>query len=109
MLEHTEGHHSYYVYIITNAHKTVLYIGVSNNLRRRLAEHQLNASTGAQTFAAKFKCFHLIYYERFGWIQLAIAREKQLKGWTRQKKLELISSFNPDLEFLESKYTERAS
>ncbi len=101
MIEYTEGHHTYYVYIITNSYRTVLYIGVTNNLGRRLGEHGQNAQTNAKTFAAKYKCIHLVYYEKFSWIQLAICREKELKGWTRQKKLKLITSLNPELEFLE--------
>ena len=91
----------YVVYIITNKHKTVLYTGVTNNLSRRLIEHNENIRLGRKTFAAKYKCKHLLYYEAYDWAQDAIAREKQIKGWVRAKKLELIKTTNPNFDFLE--------
>jgi putative endonuclease len=54
-----------------------------------------------ESFASKYKCKHLLYYEKFTWIQEAIAREKEIKGWRRQKKLNLIKTINPNLKFLE--------
>ena len=83
----------YYVYILTNPGKTVLYIGVTNNLRRRLDEHRQNK--GKSTFAGKYYCHKLIYYEEFRNINHAIEREKELKGWTRIKKENLIATMNP--------------
>ena len=91
----------YYIYVLTNKHKTVLYIGVTNDLARRLVDHNDNIIGGRKTFAAKYKCKHLIYYEEYDWIQEAIAREKEIKGWVRTKKLKLIKSVNPNLNFLE--------
>jgi putative endonuclease len=75
-----------YVYIATNKSRT-LYIGVTNNLERRLWEHK--QKTGSK-FAARYNITRLVYYEEFADIRDAIAREKQLKGWRRDKKIDLI-------------------
>jgi putative endonuclease len=91
--------HQYFIYITTSHKKTVLYTGVTNNLEQRLIEHYLNRGK-PNTFAGKYFCYHLLYYEKFQWIQDAIAREKELKGWIRDKKLELIKTINPDFKFL---------
>lgn len=99
-----EGIHTYYVYIISNAYRTTFYIGVTNNLGSRLQQHHENIENGKKTFAAKYNLRYLVYYERFSWIQNGIAREKELKGWRREKKLALIRSFNPDLMFLEDRF-----
>ena len=69
------GLHNYFVYIVTNVNKTVLYTGVTNNLSKRLYEHEQNAKTNQTHFTGKYKCFYLIYWERFEWIEHAIARE----------------------------------
>ena len=84
--------HIYFVYIISNKHNNVIYTGVTNNLERRMLEHKskFNAS-----FTAKYNCNKLVYFEEFQWIQDAIAREKQLKGGSRLKKMNLINSMNP--------------
>ena len=74
----------YYVYIMTNSHKNVLYIGVTNNLKRRIIEHEEGLDNG---FSKKYNCNYLIYYEEFKSINLAIKREKVLKGWRRKKKI----------------------
>ena len=108
MIEYTEGIYNFYAYIITNKNKTVLYTGVTNNLQRRLSEHR--EKLNPKSFSAKYNLEFLLYYEHFGWIQHAIAREKDIKNLTREKKLNLIKDFNPDLEFLNSlfeKSTER--
>lgn len=97
----TEGYHVYHIYIITNSTKSVLYTGVTNYLAKRLHQHAGNITLKRESFASKYKCKHLLYYEKFTWIQDAIAREKEIKGWRRQKKLELIKSINPNLNFLE--------
>jgi putative endonuclease len=89
--------HSYYVYILTNKNRTVLYIGVTNDLERRLHEHISGYIKG---FTHKYSCHHLVYYECFSDISEAIAREKRLKGWSRLKKDALIGSINPSWEFL---------
>lgn len=99
MIEYNEGFHSYYVYILTNKAKTVLYTGVTNNLIRRLNEHKNHQNP--DSFTAKYNVHFLLYFEKFTWIQLAIAREKEIKGWKRDKKIELIKTINPDLEFLD--------
>lgn len=91
----------YIVYIITNKHKTVLYTGVTNNLSRRLIEHDDNIRLGKTSFAAKYKCKYLLYFEEYEWVQEAIAREKEIKGWIRAKKLNLIRTTNPNFDFLE--------
>lgn len=98
MIEFQEGYHTYYTYIITNKAKTVLYIGVTNNLRLRLQQH--GEKLNFNSFTAKYNIHFLLYYEKFTWIQQAIAREKELKGWKRERKIELIKSINPELEFL---------
>ena len=88
----------YYVYILTNNSKTVLYTGVTNNLTRRITEHYLQRDN-KNTFCGKYLCHHLIYYEEFKNIANAIAREKEIKGWNRKKKLALIRSENKDFNF----------
>jgi len=98
MIEFQEGYHTYYVYILTNKAKTVLYIGVTNNLKVRLAQHK--EGLNSKSFTSKYKTFYLVYFEKFTWIQLAIAREKEIKGWRRDKKIELIKTINPDFNFL---------
>ncbi|MEO8168924.1 MAG: GIY-YIG nuclease family protein [bacterium] len=82
----------YHIYILTNKRNGTLYIGVTNNLRRRIYEHKHKVVEG---FTSKYGLNRLVYYEIFGDIRLAIAREKQLKGWLRIKKLALIESENP--------------
>ncbi|UBM62174.1 GIY-YIG nuclease family protein [Candidatus Sulfidibacterium hydrothermale] len=94
------GTHNYFVYITTNQNKTVLYTGVTNNLPYRLEQHEENAKTTKTSFAGKYNCYHLIYYERFEYIQHAIDREKEIKGWVRRKKEKLINEFNPEWKFL---------
>ncbi len=100
MIEFTEGIYTFYVYILTNKYRTTFYVGVTNNLRRRLREHHNNINEGKKTFVARYNLSELVYYEKHGWIQLAIAREKEIKGWRREKKLNLISSINPKMETL---------
>ena len=91
--------YNFYVYITTNPEKTVLYIGVTNDLDRRLSEHKENKGNH-QTFAGKYYCYNLVYYEHFSDINHAIAREKELKKWRREKKESLIASVNPEWKFL---------
>jgi len=92
-------HHNYFVYITTNPDKTVLYTGVTNDLKRRLFEHQENKGK-SNTFAGKFYCYKLIYFEHFQNIEHAIEREKQIKNWTRKKKEHIINIKNPGWSFL---------
>ena len=98
MIEFTEGIDDFYVYILTNKNKTVLYTGVTNDIRRRLKEHR--EKKNPKSFTARYNVEFLIYYEHFGWIQLAIAREKEIKDLRRELKLDLIKNFNPELQFL---------
>jgi putative endonuclease len=91
--------HLYFVYIVTNTKSKVLYIGVTNNLDARLGEHYFNRGN-PKTFAGKYYCYNLIYYEEFQYINDAIRREKELKGWRRDKKENLIKTKNPDWLFL---------
>lgn len=72
---------------------------MTNNLGKRFRQHIENIEKGVKTFASKYQIRHLVYYEEFTWVQLAIAREKELKGWRRDKKLDLIRSFNAAFEF----------
>lgn len=89
-----------WLYITTNYHRTVLYIGVTNDLKRRLIEHY-EGRHDMTTFTGKYKAYHLLYSEEFTSIVAAIEREKQLKRWTRAKKDALIATLNPKFEFLE--------
>ena len=82
----------YYVYIITNKTNNVLYIGVTNNLVRRIFEHKNKLVEG---FAMKYNLYKLVYYEITNDINSALEREKQLKNWHREWKINLINSFNP--------------
>lgn len=91
--------YNFFVYIVTNPDRNALYIGVTNDLKRRLNEHYANKGN-PNTFAGKYHCYRLIYYERFTNIEHAIEREKELKKWSREKKLNLIRSVNPDMGFL---------
>jgi putative endonuclease len=87
------------VYILTNLQKTVLYIGVTNDLKQRVQEHY--SQRGQKTsFTGKYHVYYLLYYEPHKYINNAIIREKEIKGWTRQKKMKLINEMNPSLKFL---------
>jgi len=96
-------YHHYYVYILTNPRKTVLYIGVTNSLVRRLREHYEQRGK-KKTFTGRYYVHQLVYFEEFQWIQEAIAREKELKGWTRKKKDDLIASINPKWNSLNKQF-----
>jgi len=82
-----------YIYILTNYNKTSLYIGVTNDLIRRIYEHKHKLVKGHTT---KYYIDKLVYYEIFEDIEEAIKREKQLKGGSKQKKIDLINSLNPE-------------
>jgi putative endonuclease len=92
--------HEYYVYILASRSRT-LYIGVTNNLRRRIREHRDGT---ANSFTAKYKIHRLVHFERFQHIDSAITREKYLKHFTRQEKIALIETTNPTWEDLAAKY-----
>ena len=82
-----------YVYIMTNKNKTVLYIGVTNNLVRRVYEHKNHLLKNS--FTDRYNLEYCIYYEEFAYFDLAIKREKELKKWNRHKKEVLINKKNP--------------
>ena len=92
---------SYYVYITTNPAKTVLYIGITNNLADRMAQHYANRGL-ASTFAGRYFCYNLLYAEDHMNVKDAISREKELKGWTRAKKAALIAIDNPEWLFIQT-------
>src|SRR5712691_3294744 len=89
----------YYLYISTNPGKTVLYTGMTNDLKRRLTEHY-SVRGRTDHFASKYHCYKLLYYEVYDTAMEAIAREKEIKNLTRGRKLELIKSKNAKLKFL---------
>ncbi len=81
------------IYMLTNRHKTTLYIGVTSDLIRRVQEHKNRHKP--DSFSARYHLVHLVYYELFSTIQEAILREKQVKKWSRAKKEVLIHTVNP--------------
>ena len=92
----------YYVYIMTNRSRT-LYTGVTNNLERRVYEHKHKLVPG---FTQKYNITMLVYYEETPDVHVAIAREKQIKGWLRSKKIALIESLNSNWEDLSTEWLE---
>jgi putative endonuclease len=96
----TIGTHNYFVYIITNKNKTVLYTGMTNELNNRLYWHEDDSKNFKKHFTGKYNVYYLLYYERFQEVDHAIMREKQIKGWKREKKEKLINDFNPEWRFL---------
>ena len=84
---------AYYVYILTNKHKTVLYTGVTSDLIRRVYEHKNHADK--KSFTAKYNVDRLVYFEETSDVKAAIEREKQIKSWSRDRKTDLIFKSNP--------------
>ncbi|MCX2495109.1 GIY-YIG nuclease family protein [Pedobacter sp. PF22-3] len=91
--------HNYFVYILTNKNKTVVYTGVTNDLEVRLRQHKENKENKF-AFTKKYNCYYLVYFERFEYIDYAIEREKEINGWTREKKNALIELKNENWDFL---------
>jgi putative endonuclease len=85
-------HRSYWVYILTNHPHGTIYVGVTNSLERRVWQHRVGAMDG---FTKRYGLRRLVYFEEFRDVNNAIAREKQLKGWRRERKIELIARENP--------------
>ena len=85
---------TYYIYIMSNKNDTVLYIGITNDIERRIQEHKSGLIPG---FTQKYNCTKLVYFEPYSDINQAIEREKKLKKWRREKKDWLIKSMNPSL------------
>ena len=85
--------HDYWVYILTNKHRTTLYIGMTNDIEGRLWEHRWGETKG---FTKRYHLNRLVWFEHFRDVSDAIACEKQLKGWLRKRKIELIERTNPN-------------
>ncbi len=83
-----------YTYIMSNKGRTAFYIGVTNNIERRVHEHKHHINNG---FTDKYNCTDLMYFEEFWEISAAIQREKQLKNWRREWKINLIKEKNPEM------------
>lgn len=94
--------YEYFVYIMASISK-VLYIGVTNNIYRRVLEHKQGEKEG---FTKKYRCYKLVYYEVYDNVYDAIAREKQLKNWHRQWKINLIEENNPEWKNLFNNFLE---
>lgn len=86
-------HRSYFVYIMTNRTRTVLYTGVTNDLKRRVWQHREKVLEG---FTSRYQVEKLVYYEVYDDVRSAIAREKQIKGGSRQKKIDLVNAMNAE-------------
>ena len=84
----------YYIYIMTNRYRNVLYIGVTGNLEHRVWQHKTHQIK--KSFSDKYNCEYCIYYEEFDYINNAIERETELKKWNRKKKEALINKLNPE-------------
>jgi putative endonuclease len=93
-----------YIYILTNKNNTVLYTGVTSNLLNRLDEHKSGKHINA--FTKKYNCTKLVYFEGFNRIEDAIGREKQIKGGSRNKKISIIESLNPNWNDLSNEVEE---
>jgi len=94
---------TYYVYILSNSHKTTLYIGVTNDLERRVREHKNKIFRG---FTSRYNISKLVYFEEFSDVEEAISREKQLKNWHRAWKENLIRANNPNWRDLSASWEE---
>ncbi|MFC1474744.1 GIY-YIG nuclease family protein [bacterium] len=95
--------YDYFVYILASRKRGTLYIGMTNNLRRRIYEHEEEQVEG---FTKKYGVKRLVYFEHTNDVYAALTREKQLKKWKRQWKIELIENENPEWEDLSEKYYE---
>ncbi|WP_298345776.1 GIY-YIG nuclease family protein [uncultured Algibacter sp.] len=93
------NYHQYYVYILSNMENGTLYIGVKNDLERRMFEHKRKMAAG---FTSKYGLGKLMYFEQFQYIDDAIKREKQLKNWNREWKIDLIEEENKNWNDLSS-------
>ena len=92
---------SYYVYILTNDWGNVMYVGMTSNIERRLYEHKLELADG---FTKRYHVHKLVYYEQTNDAYAAVTRERQLKGWTRKRKNELVETVNPNWEDLSTSW-----
>ena len=85
--------YKYFVYMLNSSSRRALYTGITNALTTRVLEHR--RAENPKSFTAQYRAFRLVYYEEFADVRAAIAREKQIKGWTRAKKNALVVSMNP--------------
>jgi len=92
---------SYYVYLLTNWNDQVIYVGVTNNLERRLYEHKHKLVQG---FTAKYNVNKLVYFEETPDVNAALHREKEIKKWRREKKNDLVTSMNPEWQDLSERW-----
>ena len=95
---------TYFVYLIASRSRT-LYCGVTNDIERRVAQHR-NGTFGG--FTSQYRCTRLVWVEHFGFIEAAISREKEIKGWRREKKVALIEGENPTWEDLSAGWAGKA-
>jgi putative endonuclease len=93
----------YWVYFLASSNQRTLYIGVTSDLAQRLREHR-NPDPTSAAFSTRYHTVHLVYYEAFDGIDVAIAREKRLKGWRREKKNALVAQMNPRWEDLSARF-----
>ena len=94
---------NFYVYMMTNRTRSVLYTGVTNSLERRIWFHRNSEN---KSFTKTYRVDRLVYYEHFNEARYAIAREKEIKGWTRAKKIALIESVNPNWDDLSREWAD---
>ncbi|HWY68495.1 MAG TPA: GIY-YIG nuclease family protein [Terriglobales bacterium] len=85
--------YKYFVYMLNSSSRRALYTGITNALTTRVLEHR--QAENPKSFTAQYRAFRLVYHEEFAAVRAAIAREKQIKGWTRAKKNALVASMNP--------------
>lgn len=95
---HMKKEHDYWVYIVTNWKKTVFYVGITNNLSRRITEHYNNRGN-PKTFAGRYYCYNLLYYEWYQYVNNALTREKEIKNLLRSGKQTIIDEANPEWKF----------
>jgi len=93
-----EKEYNFWVYILTNWKKTVVYVGITNDLKRRLVEHYNNRGKEG-TITGRYYCYNLVYYEWYQYVRNAISREKEIKKMLRAQKNALIEEVNPDWKF----------
>jgi len=92
-----EKNYSFYVYIMSNYRRNIFYVGFSNDIIRRTIEHKYGIGS---EFTKKYNLKYLVYYEEYQYVHDAISREKEIKKWRREKKINLIKNSNPNLEDL---------
>ena len=93
--------HNYYVYLLTNWNNKVIYVGMTNDLQRRIYEHKNKSVRG---FTSRYNVNKLVYFEHMTDVLLAIAREKEIKKWRREKKNRLVESMNPEWKDLSAEW-----